>query len=138
MDQPEPADGWPNRPLSEAEATALLGVDGGEQHVDTADIEIDPAALLSPVGEPTGVWVMDHESEVRSAAVGGSDPDDAVIDVVVETREAFEMFSYTRGQWVDYGQQRRDDEDAPSMAGTLDSYRLLAGESTLDDASPNE
>ena len=138
MDQPEPADGWPNRPLSEAEATALLGVGDGEQHVDTADIEIDPAALFSPGGEPTGVWVMDHESEVRSAAVGGSDPDDAVIDVVVETREAFEMFSYTRGQWVDYGRQRRDDEDAPSMAGTLDSYRLLAGESTLDDASPDE
>jgi|GEM_PF-648001 len=135
MDQPEPADDWPDRPLSEAEATALLGVgpDGG--HVDTSGVEIDPTALFSPAGEPTGVWVMDHDSGVRSAAVGGSDPDDAVIDVVVETREAFEMFSYTRGQWVDYGRQRRDDETAPSMAGTLDSYRLLAGESTLDDSA---
>lgn len=35
------------------------------------------------------------------------------------------------GRWMDYGTQRKDDEEAPSMAGTLASYRLLAGETTL-------
>ena len=54
-------------------------------------------------------------------------PEDAVIDIVVETATAFEMYSYTGGRWMDYGTQAKDDEDAPSMAGTLDSYDLLAG-----------
>jgi len=39
------------------------------------------------------------------------------------------MYSYTSGVWMDYGTQRKDDSDAPSMAGTLDSYDVLAGES---------
>jgi hypothetical protein len=30
---------------------------------------------------------------------------------------------------MDYGVQRKDDDEAPSMAGTLDSYRVIAGES---------
>jgi hypothetical protein len=30
---------------------------------------------------------------------------------------------------MDYGTQRKDDDEAPSMAGTLESYRVLAGES---------
>jgi hypothetical protein len=40
------------------------------------------------------------------------------------------MYSFSGGQWLDYGTQRKDDDDAPSMAGTLESYRVLAGEST--------
>jgi hypothetical protein len=39
------------------------------------------------------------------------------------------MYSYSGGRWMDYGVQRRDDDEAPSMAGTLDSYRVIAGES---------
>jgi hypothetical protein len=105
MEQPEPAEDWPDRPLSEAEATALL--------------EDDVIA----------VWVMDHETGVRSVVLPSGAPDDAVIDVVLETASAFEMYSYTRGEWLDYGTQRKDDEEAPSMAGTLDSYRVLVGES---------
>jgi len=108
MDQPEPADDWPGRPLSEAEA---------EDHLGSGVI---------------GVWVLDHDDEVRSVTVPDGSPDDAVIDVVLETVDAFEMYSYTGGRWMDYGTQHKDDDEAPSMAGTLASYRLLAGESTLD------
>ncbi len=104
MDEPEPADGWPDRPLSETEAA-------------------------DRVEDGIAVWVMDHESGVRSVAVPPDAPEDAVVDLVLETETAFEMYSYTRGEWLDYGTQRKDDEAAPLMAGTLESYRLLAGDS---------
>ncbi|WIV66082.1 hypothetical protein [Natrialbaceae archaeon AArc-T1-2] len=105
MDQPEPADGWPSQPLSEAEARDLL--------------EDDVVA----------VWVMDPDDGVRPVTVPPGAPDDAVVDIVLETTEAFEMYSYSGGQWMDYGTQRKDDEDTPSMEGTLQSYRVLAGSS---------
>lgn len=110
MEQPEPATGWPEQPLSQSDAAAFLE--------DRADV--------------TGVWVMDHDDAVRSVAISGDAPEDAVIDVVLETTDAFEMYSYTGGQWMDYGTQSKDDEEAPSMAGTLASYRLLEGETDLD------
>lgn len=106
MDQPEPAEDWPDRPLSEAEASDLLE-------------ENDAAA----------VWVMDQDESVRSVVVSGDAPDDAVVDVVVETATGFDMYSFSGGQWMDYGTQRKDDEEAPSMDGTLASYRVLAGAS---------
>jgi hypothetical protein len=105
MQEPEPAEGWPDRPLSEAEATDLLGEDA------------------------LAVWVMDHEDGVRSVVVPPGAPEDAVVDIVLETPDAFEMYSFSGGRWMDYGTQRKDDEEAPSMAGTLESYRVLAGES---------
>lgn len=105
MEQPEPADGWPDRPLAEAEA------------------------FLNDEDDVVAVWVMDPETGVRSTVVPASAPDDAVVDVVLETTTGFEMFSFTRGQWMGYGAQQKDDEAALSMAGTLDSYRVLAGES---------
>jgi hypothetical protein len=105
MEQPAPAEGWPDRPLSEAETRDLF--------------EDDVVA----------VWVMDHEDGVRSVVVPPGAPDDAVVDVVLETGEAFEMYSYSGGRWMDYGTQRKDDDEAPSMAGTLESYRVLAGSS---------
>lgn len=115
MEQPEPAEGWPDRPLSEDEAADRLSEAGG------------------------AVWVMDPDSSVRSVAVPPDAPDNPVIDLVVETDEAFEMYSYSRGRWMDYGTQRKDDEDAPPMAGTLESYRVLVGESGLDvDPEPPE
>lgn len=106
MEQPEPAEGWPDRPLSQAEARDHLADD------------------------VVAVWVMHHDDAVRSVAIPPGAPDDAVIDVVLETETAFEMYSYTGGRWMDYGTQRRDDEEAPSMAGTLEHYDVLAGEST--------
>lgn len=105
MEQPEPADNWRDRPLSEAEARELQE------------------------GDVRAVWVMDHEDSVRSAVVPNDAPEDAVVDVVLETDTGFEMYSYTGGRWMDYGTQRHDDEDAPSMTGTLESYRVLVGES---------
>jgi hypothetical protein len=106
VEQPEPAEGWPDRPLSEDEAEDLLE-------------------------DAIAVWVMDADSAVRSATVPPGAPDDPVVGVVVETETGFEMYSYTRGRWMDYGTQRKDDAEAPSMAGTLESYRVLAGESDL-------
>ena len=107
MEQPQPATGWPERPLSESEAEAKLD------------------------GDAVAVWVMDPDDTVRSASRDDG-PDDPVIDLVVETETGCEMYSYSRGQWMDYGTQRKDDAEAPSMAGTLASYRVLAGESELD------
>ena len=104
MEKPEPADDWPGRPLSEAEAADYLG-----------------SGVI-------GVWVLDHDEGVRSVTVPDGAPEDAVIDVVLETEATFEMFSYTGGQWMDYGTQHKDEKEAPSMAGTLESYRVLAGE----------
>lgn len=125
MKQPEPATGWPDRPLDEEEATALFE-DGPLRWLDTDDEsttddthELDAATVLA-------VWVMDQDSGVRSAVAPGAD-EDAVVDIVVETDRAYRMFSFSGGRWMDYGTQRKDDEDAPSMAGTLDSYRVLAG-----------
>jgi hypothetical protein len=105
MDQPEPADGWPDRPLTVSEAEDL--------HDD----------------DVVAVWVMDHDSGVRGTVAPGAD-DDAMIDVVLETDSGFDMYSYTGGRWMDYGTQQKDDPDSPSMAGTLASYRILTGEST--------
>jgi hypothetical protein len=110
MDQPEPAEDWPEAPLSETDA----------------------ASLLEDAEETTGVWVMDHEDGVRSVSLPAGAPDDAVIDIVVETTDSFEMYSYTGGRWMDYGSQAKSDEEAPAMAGTLTSYRLLTGETDLD------
>lgn len=107
MEQPEPAEEWPDEPLSEAEARALL--------TDAEDV--------------VAVWVMDHTTDIRSVAIPPGAPDDAVVDVVLETTTGFEMYSFTKGRWMDYGTQQKDDEDAPSMAGTLNSYRVLTGES---------
>lgn len=106
MEQPEPAEDWPDRPLSEAEASDLLE---------------DENAVA--------VWVMDQDEGVRSVVVPADAPEDAVVDVVVETATGFEMYSFSGGQWMDYGTQRKDDDEAPSMDGTLESYRVLAGSS---------
>jgi hypothetical protein len=101
MEQPEPAPEMPDRPLSEEAA---------REYAD------DP--------ETVAVWVMDDDAV---AAVPDTD-DDAVRDLVVETETGYEMYSYAGGEWKDYGTQRKDDDEAPSMAGTLDSYRVLAGD----------
>jgi hypothetical protein len=106
MDEPAPAEGWPDRPLTEAEAIDLLG-------------ERDAVA----------VWAMDHDEGVRQSVAPAGDEHESVVDVVLETGVAFEMYSFTGGQWLDYGTQAKDDEEAPSMAGTLEAYRVLAGES---------
>ena len=116
MDRPKPAEGWPDGPLAEREARDLLG---GSHHTE----------------EPVrAVWVFDGGGEgARDALLTEDDPDDAVIDLVLETDAGYRMFSYTYGTaglgWQDYGTEPAGSE---TMAGTLTSYRLLAGESALD------
>lgn len=116
MDQPTPAEGWPDGPLTEEEARDLLG---GTDHTD------DPVRT---------VWVFDGGGEgAREAILDETAPDDSVIDIVLETDEAYRMFSFTYGRaglgWQDYGTEPAESE---TMAGTLESYRLLAGETALD------
>jgi hypothetical protein len=109
MQDPTPTTGWPDNPLS----------------VTTAE------ELLHDITDAIAVWVMDHADSVRQIAIPDAQPD-AIIDIVVETTTGFDMYSYTDGQWMDYGTQRKDNESAPSMAGTLASYRILTGKSELD------
>jgi hypothetical protein len=116
MNEPTPAEGWPDDPLTESEARGLLG---GSDHTD----------------EPVrAVWVFDGGGEgARDALLGEDDPDDAVIDLVLETDAGYRMFSYTYGTaglgWQDYG---TEPADSGTMTGTLEPYRLLAGETALD------
>lgn len=107
MEKPKPATDWPDIPLTEDEAADRLN-DG------------------------LAVWVMDADEAVRPATVPTGGPETPIVDIVIETDEAFDMYSYTGGQWMDYGTQRKDDEDAPPMDGTLASYRILIGETELD------
>jgi hypothetical protein len=116
MDEPTPAEGWPEGPLTEDEARDLLG---------GTDLTADPVVA---------VHVFDGGGEgAREALLDEGDPDDAVIDLVLETGRGYRMFSYTYGReglgWQDYGTEPAGSE---TMAGTLASYRLLAGETGLD------
>lgn len=47
--------------------------------------------------------MMDHETGIRSTVVLANAPADAVVNVVPETMAGFKMYSFTRGQWMDYG-----------------------------------
>lgn len=120
---PTPAEEWPDRPLDEAEAVALLD--------DTPDRRYP--AFDDPV---TAVWVMDHDPATRAAVLDPDAPGDAVIEIVLETPDAFHMYSYAVGDgdpaWTDYGDEEKGTPGAARMAETLESYRLLAGESDLD------
>ena len=111
---PEPAEDWPDGPLSEGDARDLL--------FDREDV--------------LAVWVMDHDEATLSALLGPDPPEDAVVDVVVETDAAFEMYSYTHHEtttrWVTFGDERKGTDGARRMRDTLDSYRLLAGESDAE------
>lgn len=102
--EPVPAPDWPSRPLTEPEAGDLLDDD------------------------VHGVWVMDHDAMTRAAL--GAAPDE-VVDVVLEAGDGFRMFSYSEQhgdrKWLDYGTA-----DEATIRGTLESYRLLAGETDTD------
>lgn len=120
---PTPADEWPDRPLDEAEARDLLG-------------EVSDRRYPAIGGPVTAVWVMDHDPATRATVLDADAPGDAVIEVVLETPDAFHMYSYAAAdgdpQWTDYGAEAKGTEGAEQMAATLGSYRVLAGESDLD------
>lgn len=120
---PTPAAEWPGRPLDEIEATGLL--------------EADPDRPYPAFDDPvTAVWVMDHDPATRAAVLGPDAPGDAVIEIVLETRGSFHMYSYAAGdgepEWTYYGEEEKGTAGADRMAATLESYRVLAGESDLD------
>ena len=110
--QPEPAEGWPDGPLSES-----------------------AAALVEDRTDATAVWVMDHGAAARESVLGSDPPEDAVIDLIVETETGFKIYSYTTSpdgtRWMDYGAEEKGTPGGDAMAATLSDYRLLAGESTL-------
>jgi hypothetical protein len=112
--QPAPAENWPDGPLTEGDARDLL---------------FDREAT-------TAVWVMDHDEATRTALLGADPPEDAVLDVVLETPDAFEMYSYTHHddgtRWVTYGEESKGTDGGTTMRDTLASYRLLVGDSDLD------
>jgi len=103
----DPVTEWPDRPLTEREAADLL-----------AD-------------EVRAVHVMDHETAVRESV----DADEGdVIELVLETDAEYRMYSYAADPnedagWRDYGREFKAGEGAEAMRQTLDSYRVLAGES---------
>jgi hypothetical protein len=79
------------------------------------------------------VWVMDHDEAVVGAVLEDIPADDAVIDVVLETPAEYRLYSFTDYEgdtrWVEYEPERKGTERGEMMTETLESYRLLAGES---------
>jgi len=110
--QQQPAEGWPDEPLTESETRDLLE------------------------GPVVAVWMMDHDENTRNVMLGADAPEDAVIDIVLETEDGFDMYSYTDyegdRQWVSFGTEQKGTEGAEMMAGTLESYRLLVGDSDIE------
>ena len=50
---------------------------------------------------------MDPDSDVRLVAVPPGAPDDAVVDLILETETGYRMYSYTGGQWMTTAPSRR-------------------------------
>ncbi|SFL16391.1 hypothetical protein SAMN04487950_2821 [Halogranum rubrum] len=109
MDEPRPAEGWPDAPLTTDEARDLL---------DDEDV--------------VAVWVMDHDEDTRATVLSENDPDDAVIELILETPTSFRMYSYTHGvngtAWMDYGETEKGTDGAEMMLDTLESYHVLVGD----------
>lgn len=108
MDEPRPAEGWPDGPLTTDEARELLDDD------------------------VVAVWVMDHDEDARETVLTENDPEDAVIELVIETPTEFRMYSYTHGvngtAWMDYGSTEKGTDGAEMMLDTLESYHVLVGD----------
>lgn len=104
--QRKPAADLPAGPLTEAQARDLLKRDGVET-----------------------VWVMDYEENTRDLVIDDVS-DDAVLDVVLETDDRYEMYSYTEYEgettWVSFGVEEKGTDSGEMMEETLESYRVLA------------
>lgn len=102
----EPAADWPEDPLTRAQASELLADD------------------------VVSVWVMDYEENTRNLMLDARVSDDAVLDVVLETADRYEMYSYTdyegEKMWVSFGTERKGTDGGEMMQDTLESYQLLA------------
>ena len=109
MPSREPARAFLDGPLREADADLLLD---------------DPLV--------NAVWGMEQTVDVRRELFGQDTPEDAVIELVVETDDSFVVYSYTHRPhgtaWVSYGTKPKDG----GFGTVLESYRLLAGETATD------
>ncbi len=78
------------------------------------------------------VWAIEQSTGVRRDLFGDDTPEDAVIELVVETDDSFVSYSYTHGPygtaWVCYGAKPK----GSGFETTLESYQLLAGETSTD------
>lgn len=105
--QREPASDLPEGPLTEEQARDLIERD-----------EIET------------VWVMDYEENTRDLVPDSDVSDEAVLDVVLETDDRYEMYSYTdyEGEmmWISFGFEEKGTDSGEMMQGTLESYRVLA------------
>lgn len=110
MDEPEPADDWPDGPLTQADARDLLG----DENV-------------------VAVWERPPDEETRESVLTDEDPEDAVVELVIETSTEYRMYSYAHHldgtSWMDYGAERKGTEGAELMLDTLGNYRVLVGSS---------
>ncbi|MFC7155147.1 hypothetical protein ACFQPA_06720 [Halomarina halobia] len=107
---PPPIEEWPDAPLTEREARDLLG------------------------GDAVAVWVMDHDEATRAAVAPDDGRADGVIDVVLETDDAYRPYGYTRygctrhgdgTGWVACGAERKGTDGAERVREALEDYRLL-------------
>lgn len=101
----EPATEWPDYPLTKAQARNLLEED-----------------IIA-------VWVMDYKENTRNLACDTDIEDDAVLDIVLEMDDRYEIYSYTdyEGEttWVSFGTEWKGTERGEMMQDTLKSYQLL-------------
>lgn len=110
MDEPEPADDWPDGPLTMEEARGLL---------DDEDV--------------VAVWEQPPDEETRESVLTDEDPEDAVVELVIETPTEYRMYGYAHHldgtSWMDYGSERKGTEGAGMMLDALENYRVLVGSS---------
>lgn len=73
---------------------------------------------------------MDYEENTRNLILNGDVSADAVLEVVLETDDRYEMYSYTEYEgetmWISFGVEEKGTDSGDIMQKTLESYRVLA------------
>ena len=78
--------------------------------------------------------LMESSGNAIARTVRDVADDDDVIELVLETEEAYRMYSYAASpdegdaSWLDYGRESKSGEAGETMRRTLESYRVLAGD----------
>ncbi len=107
MDEPLPAEDWPDAPLTGEEAHHLLS-----EEVDA-------------------VWVRPPDEAARETLLTDDDPENSIVEIVLETPDEYHLYQYAHHMnataWMDYGTESKDLEVGP-MAERLDEFYLLAGD----------
>lgn len=119
LGDPEPADDWPDGPLTRAEARTLL---------DRADV--------------VAVWERPPDEKAHASLLAPDDPDDAVVELVIETPTEYRLYGYARrddggAAWMDYGAAEKGTDAAETMLDAFESYRLLVGSAAREADDPD-